>query len=64
MAGYSREDWACRRKRRYDTVEDAHKVAESMNRDPKHIGVAGTYRCEYCGQWHVGRDRKTRYSSG
>ena len=61
MAGYSQQDWMCRRKRRYDTIEECQRTVDYLNNQRLQIGVASAYRCPYCQKWHVGRERGKRY---
>lgn len=51
----------CRRKRRYDTIEECQRTVDYLNGKRLQIGVARAYRCPYCGKWHVGRERSKRY---
>ena len=62
MAGYSKRDWMCLRKRRYVRVEDAAQEAARLNASPRHVGVFNHYRCPYCQTWHVGREAGKRYA--
>ena len=54
MTRHSRADqiaaqwWACGRKRRYESREDAATPGQAV------------YRCEYCGGWHRASKRRKR----
>lgn len=61
MAGYTKEDWMCRRKRRYERVEDAEAERVRLNANPRNFGVRQLYRCPFCGTWHIGRVKGKRY---
>lgn len=62
MAGYTKRDWMCLRKRRYDTIEECQSVVDRINAKRLQIGVAAAYRCPFCQKWHVGREKGKRYS--
>lgn len=54
LVSVSHQDWKCSRK-----LGCSHmKAIRQANRLSTTVGVHfNAYACEYCGKWHVGRDR-------
>jgi len=51
----------CRtRKIPYACKEEAQIAADDTNRTPDGYGLNYPYRCNACGQWHIGRPHKGR----
>lgn len=47
--------WACGRKTRYASNADAQDAA--AKREAEGAPPLRTYRCRYCNQWHLARQR-------
>ena len=62
MAGYTKQDWMCRRKRVYPTIEQCQQAVDLINAKPLQVGLVHAYRCPYCNHWHIGREKGKRYS--
>lgn len=50
------EDWECRRKTRYDTIEQAEAMRQEYLAKMPYKKLH-CYRCRFCEKWHVGRGK-------
>jgi hypothetical protein len=48
-----RQYWACERKVRHETREDAELVFRRMRRFDEDLTI---YGCHFCGGWHIGHN--------
>lgn len=53
---YERIFHGCSRKQRHYTISDAEAHVASLNKKQGNQGLH-VYKCDYCGNYHVGHDR-------